>query len=89
VVVTVRQEGGAAEIEVRDSGIGIPPEALPRVFEEFYQVSTGNDRTHEGNGLGLTVARRIVERMEGTIELESEQEAGTQVTVRLPRNGSS
>jgi signal transduction histidine kinase len=86
--VTVRQEGGAAEIEVRDTGIGIPPEARPRVFEEFYQASTGNDRTHEGNGLGLTIARRIVERMEGTIELESEQGTGTRVTVRFPRNGS-
>ena len=67
-----------------DSGIGIPPAVQERVFEEFYQVSTGNDRTHDGNGLGLTIARRMVERMGGTLTLESTPGTGTTVTVRLP-----
>jgi PAS domain S-box-containing protein len=84
VTVRLRRRGAAVEVAVADSGIGIPPAAQERVFEEFYQVSTGNDRTHDGNGLGLTIARRMVERMGGTLTLESTPGTGTTVTVRLP-----
>ena len=88
VSVTARavegDSGQQAEIQVDDTGVGIDPEFLPHVFEEFAQGSTGFDRTHEGNGLGLTVAKRLVEQMGGTIGIESEPEVGTWVSVRLP-----
>jgi signal transduction histidine kinase len=54
------------------------------VFEEFMQASSGYDRTHEGNGLGLTIVKRHVEAMGGTIDIESALGDGTLVTVRLP-----
>jgi PAS domain S-box-containing protein len=76
--------GQAAKIQVEDTGVGIDPAFLPHVYEEFAQGSTGFDRTHEGNGLGLTVAKRLVEQMGGTISIESEPDTGTRVTVRLP-----
>jgi signal transduction histidine kinase len=76
--------GQAAKIQVEDTGVGIDPAFLPHVYEEFAQGSTGFDRTHEGNGLGLTVAKRLVEQMGGTISIESEPDTGTWVTVRLP-----
>jgi signal transduction histidine kinase len=85
VTVRLRRREAAVEVAVADSGIGIPPPAQERVFEEFFQVSTGNDRTHDGNGLGLTIARRMVERMGGTLTLESTPGTGTTVTVRLPK----
>jgi PAS domain S-box-containing protein len=87
VTVRVREQEEGTIIEVVDTGVGIPPEAHGAVFHEFYQVSGGNDRTHEGNGLGLTIAKRMVEKLGGTIQIDSVPEEGTQVTVRLPRAG--
>jgi len=79
---------GTAVFRVTDAGVGIEPDFLPKVFDEFAQASSGYDRTHEGNGLGLTVVKRFVEAMDGTIDVESEPEEGTAVTVRLPlKNG--
>jgi signal transduction histidine kinase len=72
------------ELRVEDTGVGIDPAFLPKVFEEFAQGSTGFDRTHEGNGLGLTVTKRLVGQMDGKIDIESEPEEGTQVIVQLP-----
>lgn len=84
--VTVRagEDGDTVVFEVSDTGPGIDPEFLPHAFDEFAQASTGYDRSHEGNGLGLTVTKRLVERMGGTIDVESEAEEGTCVTVRVP-----
>jgi PAS domain S-box-containing protein len=84
--VTVRAEKhpDAVVLRVSDTGIGIEPSFVPRVFDEFAQASTGYDRSHEGNGLGLTVARRLVVQMGGTIDVESTPGEGTCVTVRLP-----
>ncbi len=91
VTVTLRMRADAAELRVSDPGIGIPADKQERVFDQFYQVSTGNDRTHEGNGLGLTIAARMVERMGGTLNLDSTPGEGTTVAVRVPRDagGSS
>jgi PAS domain S-box-containing protein len=85
--VTVRAEEHpeTAVLRVVDTGIGIESSFLPRAFDEFAQASTGYDRSHEGNGLGLTVAKRLVEQMGGTIEVESEPGEGTCVTVRVPK----
>jgi PAS domain S-box-containing protein len=89
VTVTVRARGDGGEIRVSDTGIGMTYAEQARAFDEFYQASTGTDRNHEGNGIGLTVAKRMVDRMGGTIEIESTLGEGTDVTVRLPGSRAS
>ncbi|AUG75309.1 hybrid sensor histidine kinase/response regulator [Kitasatospora sp. MMS16-BH015] len=71
-------------LTVADTGIGIPADQHGRVFEEFYQVRGPHQRGRHGTGLGLPYARRLVEILGGTMELESAPEAGTTITVRLP-----
>jgi K+-sensing histidine kinase KdpD/ActR/RegA family two-component response regulator len=74
-------------INVRDSGIGIPKEMLPRVFELFTQVNPEIDRTKGGLGIGLTVVRRLTEKHGGTVSATSDGLGkGTEFTVRLPRS---
>ena len=85
VVVTVGTDGEAVWVQVADTGIGISPRFIPRLFEEFSQESTGPARALEGSGLGLAISRRLVETMGGVIEVESEQNVGSTFTVRLPR----
>ncbi len=84
VVLEVRQDGDEVVFVVRDTGIGIDPAFLPRVFGEFEQESTGHERRYEGVGLGLALSRQMVERMGGSISVESTQGVGTAFTVRLP-----
>jgi PAS domain S-box-containing protein len=88
VKIGIRVRDETFELCVEDTGIGIPPEAQDEVFDEFYQVSTGDDRTHDGNGIGLTIVQRMVRRMGGTVDLQSTPGEGTRVTVRLPRDAS-
>ena len=79
-------DGDEVVIEVRDTGIGIPNEMLPRVFELFTQVNPALDRTKGGLGIGLTVVRRLTEKHGGTVSVASEGLGkGSQFTVRLPR----
>jgi heavy metal sensor kinase len=73
-----------AEIEVRDTGIGIPPEALPRIFERFYRVDPARSRETGGAGLGLCIAKTIAEAHGGSIGAESTPGSGSTFTVRLP-----
>jgi PAS domain S-box-containing protein len=70
---------------VSDTGIGIADQFLPRLFDEFQQESTGTARSHEGSGLGLSIVRRLVELMDGTIAVESPDDGGTTFTITLPR----
>jgi CheY-like chemotaxis protein/two-component sensor histidine kinase len=80
-------DNGDVVIKVRDSGIGIPKEMLPRVFELFTQVNPQIDRTKGGLGIGLTVVRRLTEKHGGTVSATSDGLGkGTEFTVRLPRN---
>ncbi|WP_022835842.1 PAS domain S-box protein [Salisaeta longa] len=71
-------------IAVRDTGVGIDPSFLPDVFNEFQQESSGNTRQFEGSGLGLTITKRLVELMGGTIAVESTKGQGATFTVTLP-----
>jgi signal transduction histidine kinase len=71
-------------IEVRDTGIGIPSEALPRIFERFYRVDPARSRAAGGTGLGLSIVRHLVESMGGEVAAESELGKGTTIRVRLP-----
>jgi signal transduction histidine kinase len=82
VVLRGRRGDGDAVIEVVDTGTGIPPEEVDRVFERFYRASDA--LAHEGFGLGLAIAKRMVEVMGGTIGAASQEGHGSIFWVRLP-----
>jgi signal transduction histidine kinase/ActR/RegA family two-component response regulator len=83
--VSTVQNASAADVTISDSGAGIEPAMLSRVFEMFTQLQAHRDRTHGGLGIGLTLARRLVELHGGTIEGASEGPGrGSSFTVRLP-----
>jgi signal transduction histidine kinase len=85
VLLRVREEGGHVIIECRDTGIGMSADLVPRVFDLFVQGQRGLDRRQGGLGLGLTVARTLVELHGGTIEARSEGTGqGSTFVVRLP-----
>ena len=84
VVVTTSSYDGRVEIAVRDTGSGIPARDLPRIFERFYKVDRARGG-QPGSGLGLSIARHLVELQGGTITAESTPGVGTVVRVRLPR----
>ena len=89
VEVCVAAEGDTARVSVRDTGIGIPPEHQGRVFERFYRVDKSHSKASGGTGLGLSIVKHAVAYHHGTVELQSEVGRGTEITVRLPRNGRS
>jgi signal transduction histidine kinase len=72
------------EVEVSDSGIGIPSEHLDRIFEEYSQLDDAYSRSQEGTGLGLAVSRRLAELMSATLTVESEVGRGSVFRLRLP-----
>ena len=76
-----------AEISVRDTGVGVPPEALPRIFDRFYRVDGARSREAGGTGLGLCIAKTIAEAHQGTIQVESVLGVGSTFIVRLPLLG--
>ncbi len=83
--ITVERHGGEAVLSIRDTGIGIPADMLPRVFDMFAQVDHSLERTHGGLGIGLTLVRRLVELHGGTVEAASAGPGkGSELTVRLP-----
>jgi signal transduction histidine kinase len=85
--VSLRTVNGWADIQVADTGIGIRSDVLPFVFDRFRQADSRSTRAHNGLGLGLAIARHLVEEHGGTIRAQSEgQGKGTIVSIRLPVN---
>ncbi|MBW2609751.1 MAG: response regulator [Deltaproteobacteria bacterium] len=84
VNITAKSRGEHVEITVKDTGVGIPPEELPKIFEKFYRVKHPKTRMVTGTGLGLAIVKGLVDAHHGTIEVESIVDKGTTLRVRLP-----
>lgn len=84
VTVKVGQENGSARITVADTGIGIPADAIPKLFQEFYRAGNAKALHMVGTGLGLTIVRDLVDRYGGRVSVTSQEGEGTTFTVVLP-----
>ena len=85
VELTVSMTDATISITVSDTGVGIPPENLPTLFDPFEQADMINNRAMQGTGLGLTITRAIVEMMGGSIAVESRYGEGSSFHVKIPR----
>ena len=90
-IVTPPQDTAEAEgtsrllsIKVKDTGVGIPPEKLPYIFERFYQVDDSSTRKGEGTGIGLALSKELATLLGGTIQVQSKENEGSEFTVTLP-----
>lgn len=79
----------AIRLDVLDTGIGIPPQDVPHIFEEFYQVGVPANASRQGYGLGLSIVRRLVDLLGLRIDIRSELGSGTEFSLVLPRGASS
>jgi two-component system phosphate regulon sensor histidine kinase PhoR len=82
--VSLSVDGGFARLAVADTGIGIPEESLPKLFQEFYRAKNAKALDEAGTGLGLTIVRDLVDRYGGRVSVESREGAGSTFTVFLP-----
>lgn len=85
VAVRLSLDDSTVTVAVSDTGVGIPVEHLPRIFERFYRVDAARTRASGGTGLGLALVRNAVERSGGSVEIASQVGSGTTVTIHLPR----
>jgi signal transduction histidine kinase len=84
ILMNVKRNLSDLHIEVSDTGIGIPPDALPRVFDRFFRVDASRSQTFGGTGLGLAIVQSIVSLHGGNVQITSKRGEGTRVTLRLP-----
>ena len=84
LLLSLTRDGDNSLLCIRDTGVGIPDEALPHIFERFYRVDKARSRSTGGSGLGLSIVRNIVERNHGSISIESKLNEGTTFTLRFP-----
>jgi signal transduction histidine kinase len=82
--VAIRREDGHVALSVRDTGIGIPQQDIPRLFDRFYRVEGAQGRTHEGTGIGLALVQELVKLHGGAVRVETAQGKGSTFTVTLP-----
>lgn len=87
VALSARPAGRDVRVAVADTGEGIPPEHLPHIFERFYRASSDRGEESGGSGLGLSIARGLVEAHHGHIGISSEPGKGTRVEMTLPAAG--
>jgi signal transduction histidine kinase len=83
-ITAVSTSVGGVDVIVSDTGVGIPADAVPFIFDEFRQVESGLTRRHGGAGLGLAIARKLTEQMGGSISVTSDLGLGSTVTLHLP-----
>lgn len=84
ISISSRQTNNHLEVTIQDTGIGIPKEDQPKIFERFYRVDKSRSKITGGTGLGLSIARLITEQHDTTIHLTSAQGEGTTITLRIP-----
>lgn len=84
IAVSLRPCGDRIELQVRDTGTGIPPEELPQIFERFHRVKGASGRSYEGSGIGLSLVQELVQLHGGSIAVSSVVDQGTCFTVSLP-----
>ena len=84
VRVTLHQAGGQAVLRVSDTGVGIPPQEMPRLFERFHRGTASRARSNEGSGIGLALVKELIALHGGRITADSEPGTGTTFTVRIP-----
>lgn len=84
VHVELHQQNGVIKFKITDTGLGISQEDQERVFERFYKADKSRTRSNGGSGLGLSIAKKIIDMHKGMIEVESQVDAGTAFTVSLP-----
>lgn len=89
ITIDVEPRGEMLEVSVEDTGIGIPEEAVDRIFERFYRVDASRSRAIGSTGLGLSIVRHLVQAMGGTIRVESKLREGSRFTFTLPRASPS
>ena len=87
VLVLVEAVGESVRVSVEDTGEGVPEEELGQIFDRFYRVDPSRSRATGGTGLGLTIARQLVEAHGGTIWAEGRSEGGSRFVFELPMGG--
>ncbi|WP_371621585.1 SpoIIE family protein phosphatase [Streptomyces sp. NBC_01116] len=84
IAVSVRAANGQAVVTVKDTGIGVPAQEMPRLFERFHRIENVRSRSNEGSGIGLALVQELVGLHGGTITADSTEGEGTSFTIRLP-----
>lgn len=85
IEIVAREDDPNITVEIRDTGIGIPKEELPKVFNEFYRATNARKIERDGTGLGLSIAKQIIERHHGKIKVESEEGVGSSFIFTFPK----
>jgi signal transduction histidine kinase len=88
IQVSLEDTDGAVALRVRDTGVGVPEEEVPRLFERFHRVAGSRARTHEGSGIGLALVQELVKLHGGSVHAESRVGAGTVFTVTIPKGSA-
>jgi signal transduction histidine kinase len=89
VDLNIGDAGASVLIKVSDTGIGIPKDDLPHIFEEFFRAKNARAAERAGTGLGLSIAREVVERHGGRLWVESEEGNGSVFYMSLPKSGKT
>ena len=84
IQISLLKEESMAVLKIKDNGMGIPKEDLPRIFERFYRVDKARTREMGGTGLGLSISKNMIEANGGKISIDSEYGHWTEVTIKLP-----